>query len=38
VARILEERNILAGKQEGNVQVENLILNMRIILKYNVNK
>jgi hypothetical protein len=35
VARILEERNILVGKPEGKIQVEDLSLNMRIILKYN---
>jgi len=37
VARILEERNILAWRPEGNIQVEGLSLNMRIILKYNLN-
>jgi hypothetical protein len=38
VARVLEERNILAGKPEGRIQVEDLSLNKRIILKYDLNE
>jgi hypothetical protein len=38
VARILEEGNILAGKPEGKIQVEDSSFNTRIALKYNLKK